>query len=215
MQSKVGKQQGRSMIEMLGVLAIIGVLSAGGIVGYSTAMENHKVNQFIEMADLAVAKAQITFKKYEGKDYGFAALCDADVLPYSVCKTPVQDGYHKGFFGENFSSMARINGETASGNWSFYDAEKVGRVAVFRPFMFIAFTFLSDIPVSACSKILTNKAWYSLGEVVSTEYFSESIELPIAPDTALALCQTRSDAYKSGTFMQINVFFNVSDIYAL
>ena len=31
---------GRSMIEMLGVLAIIGVLSVGGIAGYSKAMEN-------------------------------------------------------------------------------------------------------------------------------------------------------------------------------
>ncbi|MBR2136742.1 MAG: prepilin-type N-terminal cleavage/methylation domain-containing protein [Alphaproteobacteria bacterium] len=30
-------QSGRSMIEMLGVLAIIGVLSVGGIAGYSKA----------------------------------------------------------------------------------------------------------------------------------------------------------------------------------
>ena len=30
---------GRSMIEMLGVLAIVGVLSVGGIAGYSKAME--------------------------------------------------------------------------------------------------------------------------------------------------------------------------------
>ena len=38
---------GRSMIEMLGVLAIIGVLSVGGIAGYSKAMEKWKVNQLI------------------------------------------------------------------------------------------------------------------------------------------------------------------------
>ena len=30
---------GRSMIEMLGVLSIVGVLSVGGIAGYSKAME--------------------------------------------------------------------------------------------------------------------------------------------------------------------------------
>ena len=36
---------GRSMIEMLGVLAIIGVLSVGGIAGYSKAMEKWKINQ--------------------------------------------------------------------------------------------------------------------------------------------------------------------------
>ena len=39
---------GRSMIEMLGVLAIIGVLSVGGIAGYSKAMEKFKVNKTIE-----------------------------------------------------------------------------------------------------------------------------------------------------------------------
>ena len=36
---------GRSMIEMLGVLAIIGVLSIGGITGYSKAMLNYKSNK--------------------------------------------------------------------------------------------------------------------------------------------------------------------------
>lgn len=40
-------QGGRSMIEMLGVLAIIGVLSVGGIAGYSKAMEKWKINKAI------------------------------------------------------------------------------------------------------------------------------------------------------------------------
>jgi type II secretory pathway pseudopilin PulG len=40
-------QNGRSMIEMLGVLAIIGVLSVGGIAGYSKAMEVIKINKLI------------------------------------------------------------------------------------------------------------------------------------------------------------------------
>ncbi len=39
---------GRSMIEMLGVLAIIGVLSVGGIAGYSKAMEKWKVTKAID-----------------------------------------------------------------------------------------------------------------------------------------------------------------------
>ena len=38
---------GRSMIEMLGVLAIIGVLSVGGIAGYSKAMEKYKINKAV------------------------------------------------------------------------------------------------------------------------------------------------------------------------
>ncbi|MBQ8869865.1 MAG: type II secretion system protein [Alphaproteobacteria bacterium] len=36
---------GRSMVEMLGVLAIIGVLSVGGITGYSKAMMKYKLNK--------------------------------------------------------------------------------------------------------------------------------------------------------------------------
>lgn len=41
-------QFGRSMIEMLGVLAIIGVLSVGGIFGYSKAMMTWKINKTLE-----------------------------------------------------------------------------------------------------------------------------------------------------------------------
>ncbi len=41
-------QDGRSMIEMLGVLAIIGVLSVGGIAGYSKAMMKFKINKTID-----------------------------------------------------------------------------------------------------------------------------------------------------------------------
>ena len=41
-------QTGRSMIEMLGVLAIIGVLSIGGIAGYSNAMKKYKINKAVE-----------------------------------------------------------------------------------------------------------------------------------------------------------------------
>lgn len=38
-------QLGRSMVEMLGVLAIIGVLSVGAISGYSKAMMKYKLNK--------------------------------------------------------------------------------------------------------------------------------------------------------------------------
>ena len=39
-------QFGRSMVEMLGVLAIIGVLSVGSIAGYSKAMFKYKMNKY-------------------------------------------------------------------------------------------------------------------------------------------------------------------------
>ena len=39
------EQSGRSMVEMLGVLAIVVVLSIGGIAGYSKAMAKYKTNK--------------------------------------------------------------------------------------------------------------------------------------------------------------------------
>ncbi len=45
---KKNNEKGRSMVEMLGVLAIIGVLSAAGLAGYSKAMAKHRSNQIID-----------------------------------------------------------------------------------------------------------------------------------------------------------------------
>lgn len=45
-------EQGRSMIEMLGVLAIVGVLSVGGIAGYSKAMGKFKTNKLIDQINM-------------------------------------------------------------------------------------------------------------------------------------------------------------------
>ena len=42
-------QSGRSMVEMLGVLAIIGVLSIGGIAGYTLSMRKHRANQIVDV----------------------------------------------------------------------------------------------------------------------------------------------------------------------
>ena len=43
-------ESGRSMVEMLGVLAIIGVLSVGGIAGYSLSMRRHRANGVVDIA---------------------------------------------------------------------------------------------------------------------------------------------------------------------
>ena len=40
-------ETGRSMVEMLGVLAIIGVLSIGGIAGYTMAMNKFSANEIV------------------------------------------------------------------------------------------------------------------------------------------------------------------------
>ena len=45
---------GRSMVEMLGVLAIIGVLSIGAIAGYSKAMMKYKLNKYAEQMNTVI-----------------------------------------------------------------------------------------------------------------------------------------------------------------
>ena len=44
------QEQGRSMVEMLGVLAVVGVLSASGIAGYTYAMDRHRTNELLNEA---------------------------------------------------------------------------------------------------------------------------------------------------------------------
>ena len=55
------KENGRSMIEMLGVLAIIGVLSVGGIAGYSKAMMKYRINKTIEQITLIAGNVRTFF----------------------------------------------------------------------------------------------------------------------------------------------------------
>ena len=57
-------ESGRSMVEMLGVLAIIGVLSVGGIAGYSLGMRKHRVNQ---IADTASKYALVSYNDCQQK----------------------------------------------------------------------------------------------------------------------------------------------------
>ena len=46
------QENGRSMIEMLGVLAIIGVLSVAGIAGYTSAMNKHRANELLHQVSM-------------------------------------------------------------------------------------------------------------------------------------------------------------------
>ena len=50
-------ESGRSMVEMLGVLAIIGVLSIGGIAGYTLAMNRYRANEALQAASLIAIEA--------------------------------------------------------------------------------------------------------------------------------------------------------------
>ena len=63
------EQSGRSMVEMLGVLAIIGVLSVGGIAGYSKAMTKFKITKTFDQVSMTVANIRTLYsgqRNYSG-----------------------------------------------------------------------------------------------------------------------------------------------------
>ena len=60
-------QSGRSMVEMLGALAIIGVLSIGGIAGYSYGMDKHKANQTLQEVRLKAIDILAQFNQRNGE----------------------------------------------------------------------------------------------------------------------------------------------------
>jgi len=72
-------EQGRSMVEMLGVLAIIGVLSIGGIAGYTMAMNKHRANELLDGGSkrAMVAMQQIALG-YNAADVSFAEFTGED-----------------------------------------------------------------------------------------------------------------------------------------
>lgn len=70
------------MVEMLGVLAIIGVLSVGGISGYSKAMAKFKMSKAMDQMSMMVANIRTTYSSmatYSGlstataRSYGMAS----------------------------------------------------------------------------------------------------------------------------------------------
>ena len=71
-------QSGRSMVEMLGVLAIIGVLSVGGIAGYSLSMRRHRANGIV---DILSKYALVAYSSCQQK------LLDREVTSISECVT--------------------------------------------------------------------------------------------------------------------------------
>ena len=107
-------QDGRSMVEMLGVLAIIGVISLGGIAGYRWGMDKHVSNQILYEMNLNSAQLAMLLQKgnpegvtlslgspyddaeprYRTVDYGFDYGCEAEVEgELHKCFNPDETGY--------------------------------------------------------------------------------------------------------------------------
>jgi type II secretory pathway pseudopilin PulG len=75
-------ESGRSMIEMLGVLAIIGVLSVGGLAGYNMAMRKVRINNLISELNVFITDMGEMYSYMKSGTTGESAtpLADTDNL---------------------------------------------------------------------------------------------------------------------------------------
>lgn len=86
MKNECKISSGRSMAEMLGVLAIIGVLSVGGIAGYSKAMMQFRINKTMSQVSYIASTLRTLFGTKDdytplGTDTNITLLEKSKVLP--------------------------------------------------------------------------------------------------------------------------------------
>ncbi|MBQ8670920.1 MAG: hypothetical protein IJ525_00165 [Alphaproteobacteria bacterium] len=142
-------QSGRSMIEMLGVLAIIGVLSVGGIAGYSKAMMKYRINKTIEQITLIAGNIRSFFapqRSYAG--ISEAVIKKAKLVPDEMVLSNKLDGQY--YLSHPFGDVVDIKATCKT--YKYHDCEDNN-----------AFTIkLKGLPIEACIELLTYD-WNSAG----------------------------------------------------
>ena len=121
------EEQGRSMVEMLGVLAVVGVLSVGGIAGYTYAMNKHYANELLNSASqrAVILKAQkaaglpLSLREFDGLEVAggtFESVEELEdgsafIIPVSGVKGAVCENLIKATDGTDIT-IAKDNSET-------------------------------------------------------------------------------------------------------
>ena len=82
------EEAGRSMVEMLGVLAIVGVLSIGGIAGYSKAMAKYKTNKVLDQVSMLITNVRTTF----GNQVSYYGLTTENAKTYEIISSDMMRG---------------------------------------------------------------------------------------------------------------------------
>jgi len=94
---KIKNESGRSMVEMLGVLAIIGVLSIGGISGYRMAMNKYEASSALN--DLNVALMSEMGNLTDGKYPEVGEWSEVEINNRELSWVGSDDGYYRVSFG--------------------------------------------------------------------------------------------------------------------
>ena len=180
------EESGRSMVEMLGVLAIVGVLSIGGITGYSKAMAKYKVNKTLDQVSMLITNIRTTF----GNQVSYYGLTNAMIVNYGLVENDLTQGKTDGTLKNSYQGAVSV----AAADCDNTDA-------TYCPAFSISF---DELPASACVTILSSD-WggSSASGLVSitvntaaattggTEFKwgATSNKLPISASDALTSCQ--------------------------
>lgn len=114
-------EQGRSMIEMLGVLAIVGVLSVGGIAGYSKAMGKFKTNKLIDQINMVTTNVRTLFATQP--DYGGltnALAKQVNLVPAEMYTSADDDAITNAFGGAMNIQPSKVNSGEEDGHEKGY-----------------------------------------------------------------------------------------------
>ena len=107
---------GRSMIEMLGVLAIIGVLSVGGIAGYSKAIRMWKLNKTFQDLSIIINELMPFSQQLISYDAGTNLLPIIKSLNLTPASFQDYETYLIDYFGNQFIAQTC----TSVPCWKFY-----------------------------------------------------------------------------------------------
>ena len=199
-------QYGRSMIEMLGVLAIIGVLSVGGIAGYSKAMQKYRINKTIEQITLIAGNVRVFFapqKSYTGLTK--AVIKKAKLVPDEMWDSnKIKNIWGGEIYVQSFAAY-----RTGS-NYDDCNESGFGKT---RSFEIYIGSSPESIPPEACIELLTQD-WKSqsagfLGINVGITYAADktwcpsatSFNVPIPLDEAVNLCSLEKGYFRPISFV--------------
>ena len=183
---EIKNESGRSMIEMLGVLAIIGVLSVGGIAGYSKAMMKYRINKTIEQITLIAGNIRAFFApqgNYEGlssySDTGKAIIKKAKLVPDEML-TLDSDG--------KITAITNAFGGEFDIDYVNKSAEDDNKAFIF---------WLRNIPEEACIELASQDWSISNADIISIMNHSENwskLEVHADMDKIIEAC-TDSDFF--------------------
>jgi Tfp pilus assembly protein PilE len=186
-------QYGRSMIEMLGVLAIIGVLSVGGIAGYTKAMMKVKINKTVDLVSQIEANIKTLYKSqssYEGLSE--EVVQKAKLAPEEI----FNGGSHSraDFMNDTFNGNTNMSNPFGGGVQIFPATKESNNGYDGKAFSI----GLSDIPEDACIELAT----LDWGATTSAGLISVAVN--IASGMALDSCSSGGETACNGDIMSVS-----------